>query len=399
MAYDLKTGAGRPAGLNNGKPGTSQMTQSLMAVRSAGRNVGQGGINAEDFTGAPTKEERDAAKAAATQPAPPVRMAPQPDVPSSVQAERNARMRNTPNQGGRIVVQKDGAVLGDKSTQTMTYGGSEYRAPQQAPQVTQGSDRADWQKPFQTPVAPSPVRPAGPNSFGATSGPASLGNMASLSAAPTVNPSPTMRLFEYSSTVPQLPVAQPQQMPAQAPQAAQSPVPYRSGFPLQQQAATQGNTGATENTPPPAATPATPQPTGYQADASTGIAAAGGLAAAGAQMPKVAQAASYAKRLMPVVARNVAPLVGTAAMGAKMIPGAGAALAIADPVLKYGSDWAAKRIGPKAADFKRPAAPTVKTTAQRLNFTSNAGRMQRGEDRGILSGPGTGGVRKRDTGY
>jgi len=70
----------------------------------------------------------------------------------SIDAERTARMRTTPNQGGRIVVGK----LGDQGSQEMTYAGSAYKAPQVAPTVTEGSNRAEWRQPFQTPVRPAP---------------------------------------------------------------------------------------------------------------------------------------------------------------------------------------------------------------------------------------------------
>ena len=81
-----------------------------------------------------------------------VKMAAPSLIPAPIAAERAARMRNTPNQGGRIVVGK----LGDPGSQEMTYSGSAYKSPQKAPTVSEGSDRAEWRQPFQTPVQPAP---------------------------------------------------------------------------------------------------------------------------------------------------------------------------------------------------------------------------------------------------
>lgn len=283
------------------------------------------------FNDTQLKQIQAASKPATT----PVKMAPQPDVPPSVMAERQARNRNTPNQGGTIttggkVYEYAGSPSGQNVKPTVTPQAEYQKAAEMAKTTPVEAPRAAAPAPSAAPVAPVPQAPAakpmpGP-AFGQTSGPAALG------ATPALAAPPAMRLFEHAYNVPTMsPPAAPTMGPAPAPVA------------------------------PPAAPPAGPaapsQPSFFGTDRDNAAnqervkaAMSSGVSAVGAA------ATGIGRRFNP--ANYEGPTKGSAS------------------VLTY-----------------RPPQPKVKTPAldtlpvnRRLGFTSNGGRIQPGQDRRSLFG-------------
>ena len=337
-----------------------------------------------------------AAKPATT----PVKMAPQPDVPPSVMAERQARNRNTPNQGGRIVMGK----VGEEGSKTATFAPSVSGSPQQAPKITEGSPTvAQWHTP--TPVKQAP--PAGPEqfpqaqsmipsamqtaiplqqnaqqptqsgghtfnfSFGGT--PSSLGDQSRPALPGLQGGMQNAQAFPTTPVKPAGPVAEPAAAPVAA-AAPSAPKPKPGDFsPVDKKFGAQADD--VNKTAQPA------DQSGYQSDASSAIGAIGGAAALASKAPTIKggmlRMAAHALKAAPRIASKVAPYVGTAAQAGKRIPGYGMALAVADPVLKYGSSFVANRIGPKPEDFKRPQ----RSVPSNLGLNSSGGRVQPGQDR------------------